>query len=632
MAAFLQSQDPSASVTPILKLYSELLSHPTLVPDSRTYELILSALTRKEEETQRQLRKLQHRITADTSKLEELRKADYLGAAQRIFGALGAELSEDVSADMVVKFEKLGAARSHAGTVRSPARPPSNPLSAQLVLLFAQNKYTEAHSFILFEAAQDRFPDWDNLLIVLRRIGHNDAHVVPVDDRRPLYALATSRIPRSSKTGSSKTGSSKTAFVQLESEWIIQLLEAGLVDEANSHRQRLLDADLAPSAQAYAALIVQSRRKDASDFALALWEEARTHGVNPKASLANAVLEQFARDGRSADALKFLTTMQSETDRQRKPTSQTFALVIAAACAGGDVEAALRVLRELLASTLKPTPRSFDILLEHLTTVQPDRKKALEVYDAMTAAQVPLSSATYHHLLAAYGSCGETPDYASLDDVFATLEADPKINVSGGHWAQLILARGVAGRDLEWARRTFDEFKTHATMLAAGHNVRQVVLVYVAMLKACLVNGRADLCGEYLEEMSREGVKVTSQVALTVIEAHSAMGDLPAARAVFDSLHDAPSTSSPSTTPPSPPPSPPTSKEELRDSSHWELMVRCEVAASESDRARALLERALALPLPIDVLERIRGIVENVKASPAGRATSEAVAEVEERW
>ena len=49
------------SITPILKLYTQLLGHESLRPDLRTFELILSTMTLKEMENHRRMAQLEHR-------------------------------------------------------------------------------------------------------------------------------------------------------------------------------------------------------------------------------------------------------------------------------------------------------------------------------------------------------------------------------------------------------------------------------------------------------------------------------------------------------------------------------------------------------------------------------------------
>lgn len=305
------------------------------------------------------------------------------------------------------------------------------------------------------------------------------------------------------------------AWTQLEDKMIIALAQAGVLEEVAVHRLRLLHAGSAPSADAYAAMILNMKEttNDAA-VALELFEESQRHGVPANVYLFNTLISKLSRARRAREALEYFELMKEAGIR---PTSITYGAVINACCKTGDDVSAELLFKEMVQSNgFKPRVPPYNTMIQFYTQTKPDRTRALAFYDQMVKAGVHPTGHTYKLLLDAYGSVGE-PDAPAMSAVFDKLVADKAVTVNGSHWASLINSWGCVQKNLDVARSIFASIESHRSTAQSKERLPDAV-AYEALLNACIANGKPDLCDEYLEEMRVKGVHMTAYVANTLMK------------------------------------------------------------------------------------------------------------------
>ena len=178
-------------------------------------------------------------------------------------------------------------------------------------------------------------------------------------------------------------------------------------------------------------------------------------------------------------------------------------------------------------------------------------------------------------------------DMAQVETIFEHVVNSAEIELITGHFATLINAHGCVLKDLDNATAVFDSIPRYGLQIDA--------LTIEAMMNVLATHRRTDLIPEYIAKMTFAGVHMTAYVVNSIIKGHAAVGDLPAAREVFESLVDPPTgvaaffnhaPHEPSTATNVHPMEP-----VYREPSTWEAMVRAELGAGERERAIALLER-----------------------------------------
>lgn len=405
------------------------------------------------------------------------------------------------------------------------------------------------------------------------------------------------------------------AWAYLEDRMLIAMANAGDLGKAALHRDRLLQAGAAPSADSYAAMITSAKdTTDDATVALELFEEARRFSVVPNLYLFNILISKLSKARRTHLALSYFEQMKTVGIR---PSAVTYGSVIAACCRTGDEKAATFLFNEMVRSPgYRPRVPPYNTMMQFYISSQPDREKALSYFDAMLRARIAPTAHTYKLLLDAYGTL-EPVDMSSVEDVFGRLVNDNKVPVTGVHWSSLINAHAVAGRNLKRAMQVFDSIATHPSTAVARNNGTAMpdAICYETMINVLLANERPDLVEQYLHRMQSEHVRPTAYIYNSLIRAHAAMGDIKQAREVFESLSDPQSGVAA------------TGNHALegaaaehapvhREPSTFETMIRCELRLSEQGRAEALLARAVQRAFPSAVLAKLEKLTMGEESAP----------------
>lgn len=219
-----------------------------------------------------------------------------------------------------------------------------------------------------------------------------------VTELEDLYLIAYNNL-RSLPTQTEQTSS----WAYLEDRMLIAMAKLGELGKAAMHRDRLLQAGAAPSADSYAAMITSAKdTTDDATVALELFEEARRFGVVPNLFLFNILISKLSRARRTHLALSYFEQMKAIGLR---PSAVTYGSVIAACCRTGDEKAATFLFREMVNSPgFRPRVPPYNTMMQFFVQTQPNREKALKYFDAMLRARVMPTGHTYKLLLDAYGS------------------------------------------------------------------------------------------------------------------------------------------------------------------------------------------------------------------------------------
>ncbi|BGP15137.1 hypothetical protein JCM10213_005402 [Rhodosporidiobolus nylandii] len=473
----------------------------------------------------------------------------------------------------------------------------------------------EAFNLAIAAAREGRFAHPESYGRLVEQLGRQ--HLV--NEVRQMYLLAYEAL----NAMSSDPEAQSAAWVSLEDRMIVALAQAGELVDVGHHRDRLLQAGCAPSADAYAAMILNM--KDTTDdaaVALTLFEESQRLNVRPNVYLFNTLISKLSRARRAKEALEYFELMKQYG---LVPSSITYGAIINACCKTGDDVSAEFLFSEMVSRPdFKPRPPPYNTLIQHYVSTKPDRARALHYYNALVKAKVQPTEHTYKLLLDAYGATGPEPDLESMQQVFARLARDKRVRVSGAHWAAMINAYGVVAKDVDRAIAIFDSIPAHPTTANNPNGPLPDAVVYEALLNALIANGQADLCDKYLLEMKERSIRMTAYVCNSLIKGYTSQSLFDHARRIFAAMSEPPSgVASAGNHPINRHPKhhhqaaqAPASVDAptYREPSTYEAMIVCELKAGETVRAMEVLKLAEQRAFPPAVIGRLAKLLADVGA------------------
>ncbi|KAG8958030.1 hypothetical protein FRC03_009530 [Tulasnella sp. 419] len=492
-------------------------------------------------------------------------------------------VSEDMSA---VTSEGMDHTESFPFQQQYAPAPRINYLvSSKLEKMLAQGA-TGAEVFATFEdgAAVSEYPNPNVLADMIYLMGKES----DFNRAKALYSAAQSLLLA---LENNKPWQAQGWFA-IENAMVVACSNCGDLASANLHRSRIIDQGSAPSAAAYAALIVASKSfTDDATVASQLFAESQQLGVRPNTYLFNAVISKLSKARRAEEALDMFRLMKTY---RLRPTSVTYGALIGACARVGDEASAKYLFGEMTKMpNFRPRVPPYNTMMQLFTHVKPDRDQALYYYNAMLASGVEPTAHTYKLLLDLYGTI-EPVDHRAMQDVFNNLVTNPRVHVQGTHWASLINAYGCVAKDLNAAIDVFESIAPHPSSAASPVPMPDAI-AYEALINAFVTLHRMDLVPVYLERFKASHMHMTAYVANVVIKGYAAAGDLEKARAMFETLMDPPSGfAAVNNHAPHDDNNPlfvPAEAPVYREPSTWEAMVRAELGAGERDRAQALIQR-----------------------------------------
>ncbi|KAJ3984432.1 hypothetical protein F5890DRAFT_1517052 [Lentinula detonsa] len=393
------------------------------------------------------------------------------------------------------------------------------------------------------------------------------------------------------------------AWFLIEDGMVIAMAQAGEIDAAHVHRQRILEQGGAPSADAYGGLILNVKdTTDDTSNAMALFNESQALRVIPNHYLYNNIISKLAKARKADAALELFANMKASGIL---PSSITYGAVIGACARVGDAASAEVLYAEMVqVPNFKPRIPPFNTMMQLYTTTKPNRDRALFFYHEILKYGVHPTSYTYKLLMEAYAL--EPLDIPQMEAVFQELANNRRVELQATHFATLINAYGCVAKDLDQALVVYNSIFHHPRKPVVD------ALVFEAIANVCVAHRRIDLIPELVTKMSDVGVHMTAYVVNVMIKGFAAIGDIERARELFESLVDPPegiaALHNHAPHEPSKMPSVNPMEPVYREPSTWETMVRAELGSGNRDRANALIQRLESRKYPDAVVNRIRGI------------------------
>jgi len=183
-------------------------------------------------------------------------------------------------------------------------------------------------------------------------------------------------------------------WICIEDSMIIALAHAGDLDNAHAHRLRLLERNVAPSADAYGALIlyVKDTTDDASN-AMILFQEAVEAKVEMNLYLYNNIISKLAKARKADNALELFQKMKAQGIT---PSSITYGALIGACARVGDCKSSELLFSEMVQQpNFKPRIPPYNTMMQLYTMTKPNRTKVLSYYQQMIAAGIKPAAHTY---------------------------------------------------------------------------------------------------------------------------------------------------------------------------------------------------------------------------------------------
>ncbi|WWC59852.1 uncharacterized protein I303_102414 [Kwoniella dejecticola CBS 10117] len=393
-----------------------------------------------------------------------------------------------------------------------------------------------------------------------------------------------------------------SAWHQVEDSMLIACCHLGHLEQAGMHRARIVEAGLAPSADAYATMIASS--KDTTDDALVareLFDESQMMGVKPHLYLYNTIISKLSKARKAETALELFGHMKAQGIR---PSSVTYGAVINACCRVGDAQSAETLFEEMASQpNFKARVPPFNTMMQFYLQTQPNRARVLHYYALLQNAHVPPSAHTYKLLLDTYATLAPI-DLEAMENVFAQIQQDRNIKVQGTHWASLITAYGIHGNNLEKSREIFESIATST----------KDAVVWEAMLNVLSQKGSLEDLESLKAKMINDNVQATAYVYNALINGYARNGRIEKAREVFESMGDSISgVAAPNNHPnlltssghlkPNTITSTPTNMV-FREPSTYESMIKAEVQHGSKENAKVVLDKMEERSYPLAVFLR----------------------------
>lgn len=271
----------------------------------------------------------------------------------------------------------------------------------------------------------------------------------------------------------------------------------------------LLQMGSSPDATGYGHLIahapMNATRDEASD-AVRLFNEARSRGVAPNTFLYNVVLSRLSKARRFKESLLIFQEMDREGV---KKSSVTYGTMISACCRAGEGLYAAQLFDEMERSpSYVPKIAPFNIMLQYYVHTMGDRKMALAMYERLRSSGLNPSAHTYKLLIDMYSTI-QPVDLKAADQVLLTILQDGNV-ITTQHYAALLLARGVALKDLDATIEFYESLKRNK-------RVRPDKLIFQSLLESYVVNRRIKETTQVLNEMLGYGIELNAYMANILI-------------------------------------------------------------------------------------------------------------------
>ncbi|KAI7886099.1 hypothetical protein K492DRAFT_226523 [Lichtheimia hyalospora FSU 10163] len=355
-----------------------------------------------------------------------------------------------------------------------------------------------------------------------------------------------------------------------------------------------------PDSNAYASLLLGSARcaTDEATDALAIYDEAKRHGVQPTTFFYNVIISKFAKARKLEPALRLFEEMQ---ELQVAPNCITYGAVLSACVRAGSESHARRIFGEMLsAPSYQPRVGPFNNMIQFYVRQERNRTRALEYVSEMFKRRIRPSAHTYKLMIEMYANITPT-DMVTAHSMLTEMERRHGIRPEPTHYATLIYSYGILQRDVRSAEQVFE------TM-----HVQPDEVVFQALLDTLISNGHIDRAEKLYYHMLQTIHKSPSPyIENLFIRGYGQQGNLAKAEHIFSTMTDDKllrSSSSFSTTSSS-------SEDQqsttivVREPSTYETMVRAYIDNGRIDKAKDILDMMAKRDFPSKVLATVADLV-----------------------
>ena len=171
--------------------------------------------------------------------------------------------------------------------------------------MFSKNGAITAARLVLSYAQEGKYCHVTAIGKAMREVARQSAQPQLVEE---LYLLAYNLLPRLDN----QPDQQMALWIQLEDNALIAMANLGLLDRVAQHRDRLVSAGSAPSADAYGAMILNAHdTTDDAAVAIELFEESRRLGVIPNTYLFNNLISRLSKARRATAVLECFGQMKA---------------------------------------------------------------------------------------------------------------------------------------------------------------------------------------------------------------------------------------------------------------------------------------------------------------------------------
>lgn len=280
------------------------------------------------------------------------------------------------------------------------------------------------------------------------------------------------------------------------------------------------------SVETYAAVIRAYGRMGDISMALKGFDELHLHGFEEQTQVINSLIAAHCDAGDAEEALKLLNNLveKNGTTPDRKPNTETYALVLAALGFQGDVERAEALYVEMTTKQeLKPSAACFTAMMDAHARRE-DFEGVRRWMETMREYGRKVGESAYVALIDAHGRRGEMDlvgaVFAEMKDVAISRKL-PSYNAA--------IAAYCTGRELAKAQDLLQEM--------IEQDLKPNVTTYDTLLKGALAGGDHDAVEALYQRMQADDYVETSDVAdECILSSRSTRGDEVGVESIFRTM------------------------------------------------------------------------------------------------
>ncbi|KAI8639868.1 hypothetical protein BD408DRAFT_370948 [Parasitella parasitica] len=286
------------------------------------------------------------------------------------------------------------------------------------------------------------------------------------------------------------------AIYMVTNSLLVGYAQKGDMEEAKVYYDRIKAMGFYPDSNGYASLLLGSAKcgTDEATDALAIYNEAKSHNVQPTTFFYNVIISKLAKARKLDSALSLFDEMR----KYNVPANSiTYGAIISACVRSGSESQSRRLFSEMQSSpSYQPRVGPFNNMMQFYVHQNPNREHVLEYFSELRRLHIKPSPHTYKLLMEAYANI---PPYnmPMAHKLLSDMERLDHIRPQATHYATLIYSYGIVKRDVQSAERVFSEMKKS--------KIHPDEAVYQAMIDTLISNNALERAEEfYHQEMQKD--------------------------------------------------------------------------------------------------------------------------------